>query len=113
MVFAGLRRVCGACSQRGGTPAIWIFEKLWFIVSSTASETSHGFALFSTQFFSADRIVNEWTIDGCPDGHSAKILRRIEMGTETFAAQDGGSAWAKELDEMRDYVQERCEDEQA
>jgi len=59
------------------------------------------------------RIVNEWTIDGCPDGHSAKILRRIEMGTETFAAQDGGSAWAKELDEMRDYVQERCEDEQA
>ena len=52
-------------------------------------------------------LVNEWTLDGCPDGDRDRILRRIEMGQQTFASHDGGGGWLDDLTEMKAYVSER------
>jgi hypothetical protein len=50
------------------------------------------------------RLVNEWTLDGRPESESPRILRRIEMGLQTFAGPDCGASWGDVLVEMRDYV---------
>ena len=55
------------------------------------------------------RLVNEWTLGGSPDGERVRLLRRIEMGLQTFADEHtGGSGWRRDLLEMRDYVRERA-----
>lgn len=53
------------------------------------------------------RMVNKWSIDGCPAKRAERILRHIDMGEQTFAATDGGSGWLKELREMRAYVKSK------
>lgn len=50
------------------------------------------------------RLVNEWTIDGRPENEAPKLLRRIEMGLETFAGPECGASWDDVLVEMQDYV---------
>lgn len=51
------------------------------------------------------RMVNNWTLDGKPASQKEKILRAIDLGVQTFAAQGGGSAWKEELLSMQKYVQ--------
>lgn len=51
------------------------------------------------------RMVNEWSLAGRPPEGSSLILRHIDMGLQTFAAQDGGSGWAAELEKMKAYVE--------
>jgi hypothetical protein len=53
------------------------------------------------------RMVNEWTLGGCPSDRVEVLLRHIEMGLQTFAARDGGSGWEKELIVMRQYIEGR------
>jgi hypothetical protein len=53
------------------------------------------------------RLVNKWTLGGCSSTPVEVIHRHIDMGLQTFAAQDGGSGWAEQLVKLRDYVDER------
>lgn len=53
------------------------------------------------------RLVNAWTLDGCPGDQVERLLRHIEMGCQTFAAQDGGGGWLNCLQGMREYVTNR------
>ncbi len=50
------------------------------------------------------RMVNAWTLAGKPEHKAELLLRHIDMGLQTFASRDGGSEWAKELQEMADYI---------
>ncbi len=50
------------------------------------------------------RMVNEWTILGRPKEKKEKLLRYIDKGIQTFAAQDGGEEWRKTLLSMKEYV---------
>jgi len=51
------------------------------------------------------RMVNDWTLEGKPSSQKAKLLRYIDMGVQTFAAQDGGEVWKEELLSMQKYIQ--------
>jgi hypothetical protein len=53
------------------------------------------------------RLVNDWTLDGCPRDGVSRLLCRIDMGLQTFGAEDGGSCWAECLEGMLAYVTER------
>lgn len=53
--------------------------------------------------------VNAWTLNGAPVEDAALLLRHIDMGLQTFAAQDGGGGWADELREMQQYISERVD----
>ena len=50
------------------------------------------------------RSVNEWTVDERPESEAPRLLRRIEMGLQTFAGPECGASWGDVLVEMRDYV---------
>jgi len=53
------------------------------------------------------KLVNGWTIAGCPEEDIDMILCYIERGLQTFATQDERGGWAKLLREMRQYVQDQ------
>lgn len=53
------------------------------------------------------RLVNQWGLDDCPPEDVPLILRHIDMGLQTYGADEGGSGWEETLREMEEYVKER------
>jgi hypothetical protein len=51
------------------------------------------------------RLVNQWSLAGCPRDATPELLRHIDLGLQTFAGEDGGNGWAETLREMREYLQ--------
>lgn len=52
------------------------------------------------------RRANEWTLCGAPPEESARILREIDAGLQTFTDEEGGSGWREELARLADYVRD-------
>lgn len=58
-------------------------------------------------------MTNNWTLKGCPIVEAVTLLRYIDQGLQTFAAEDGGSAWADDLREMKLYIEDKVNDDYA
>jgi hypothetical protein len=48
---------------------------------------------------------NQWQIDGFNKQEIPKLRAQIIYGLQTFATRDGGSEWARELQEMLEFVE--------
>ena len=52
--------------------------------------------------------MNEWTIDGCSALDAGRLLRRIDMGYQTFGTdEDGVNGWGVACALMWEYVKMR------
>jgi hypothetical protein len=52
------------------------------------------------------RMANDWTLNGKPEEEKTMMLRKIDMGKQTFAKQEENGGWWEELEKIEKYVRE-------